>query len=160
VKRLAPVEEAKALLTEAADWSVWRWLTEKRRVRETADIGTATLDQFDEEVKAAWGDDLRKAYREVEAQAAFDADPTNKRRYEKARDEARDIDPKIKAAAKRVKEADDEAEQARLDAEATFDEAEKRMSAGLAREGARKAILAYELRETSIRKAEVAARSF
>ena len=58
----------------------------------------------------------------------------------------------------RVKEADDEAETARLDAEDTFDVAEKKLSASLAREGARKAIESWDLREAAIRKAEAAKR--
>ncbi|HYL11830.1 MAG TPA: hypothetical protein VEV41_02280, partial [Terriglobales bacterium] len=60
--------------------------------------------------------------------------------------------------AKRVKEADDKAEHCRLDAEDTFDEAERRFSADMAREGARKALKTYDLREAAIRKAEAAAR--
>ena len=53
-----------------------------------------------------------------------------------------------------MKEADDEAYQAHLDAEETFDRAEKRLSTSLAREGARKAILSWELYEKAIVKAE------
>ena len=64
----------------------------------------------------------------------------------------------LKAAAKRVKEADEEAEAARLDAEDTFDVAERKLSAGLAREGARKALQSWDLRESAIRKAEAAKR--
>ena len=53
-------------------------------------------------------------------------------------------------------QADEEAERARLDAEDTFDEAERRMSTDLAREGAGKALRTYELREAAIRKSEAA----
>ena len=56
--------------------------------------------------------------------------------------------------AKKVKEADDEAFRAHMDAEATFDEAEKLLSTSLAREGCRKAILSWDLHEKAIRKAE------
>jgi hypothetical protein len=45
-----------------------------------------------------------------------------------------------------------------LDAEATFDEAERRMSARMAREGAQKAADSWELHEKAIRKAEALAR--
>ena len=152
------VEEAKALLTDAIEWPVWRWLTEKGRVRSVADQGTASLERLDEEAKAAWSDDLKKAYRELLARAAWEADAKAKPQYEKARDEAREIDAPTKATAQRVKDADDEAYRARVDAEQTFDEAERRMNVGMAREGAHKAILAYELREKAIRKAEAAAR--
>jgi hypothetical protein len=141
MRRLVAVEEAKALLTEAIDWSIWRWMTEKGRVREVADRGTASLDEAAEATKASWSSDLKKAYRNLE-------EGQNHR-----------VDPKIKAAAQRVKEANDEAYRARMDAEQTFDEAERRLSASMAREGARKALLAYDLREKAIRKAEAAGRA-
>jgi len=41
-----------------------------------------------------------------------------------------------------------------MDAEATFDEAEKQLSTRLAREGCRKAIESWDLHEKAIRKAE------
>lgn len=56
--------------------------------------------------------------------------------------------------AKKVKAADDEAYRAHMDAEATFDEAERQLSTSLAREGCRKAILSWDLHEKAIRKAE------
>lgn len=138
--KLAPVEEAKALMNEAKDWSVWRWLAEKKRVRRAADAATAALNEMDRKVKATWSDDLAQAYRALES------------------GDARRVPAEIKALAGGVKEADEEAEKARLDAEATFDQAERRMSASLAREGARKAIGSWELREKAIRKAEAARR--
>jgi hypothetical protein len=138
MRRLVSVEEAKALLTESIEWSTWSWMTEKGRVREVTDRGTACLDEAAEEIKASWSADLKKAYRD---------------------ENARNVDPKIKAAAKRVKEADDEAYLARIDAEQTFDEAERLLSASMAREGARKAIFAFDLREKALRKAEAAGRA-
>jgi hypothetical protein len=54
----------------------------------------------------------------------------------------------------KVKEADDAARHARTDAEKTFDEAERRLSTTLAREGCKKAIHSWELHEKAIRKAE------
>ena len=59
----------------------------------------------------------------------------------------------------RVKEADDDAYNAHEDAEDVFAEAEKRMSTSGAREGARKALIAYDLHEAAIRKAEALARA-
>ena len=99
-----------------------------------------------------------KAYREVEALVSLNGNLKSKRRYEKAQEEAKDIDPEIKRAVERVKEADDTAERARLDAEATFDEAERRLDTDMAREGAQKAIDSWELREKAIRRAEAAGR--
>ena len=134
--KLIEVETAKALLAEASEWSIWKWLLEKRRVREIADRGTEALDRVEKKVKAGWSAELRKTYREA------------------GREDSNGIDPKLRAALRRVKEADEIADDARLDAEATFDEAERRLSADMAREGALKAITAYELREKAIRKAE------
>ncbi len=154
MRKLAEVEEAKALMNEASDWGVWRWLTEKGRVRASADRAVEALEEEEKRVKAAWDDDFKKAYRELEAQAAFEKSPRSKARYEKARAEAKDVDPEIKLAVGRVKAADDVAENARLDAEAQFDEAERRLSASMAREGTLMAIESWNLREKAIRKAE------
>jgi hypothetical protein len=152
--KLAPVEEAKALMNEAKDWALWRWLWDKGRVRATADRANEALDHLEKKVKASWSDDLKKAYRELEAQASLDSNPRAKHQYEKAREEAKDVDPEIKRAVERVKEADDEAYNAHLDAEETFEEAERHLDTGMAREGAQKAIDSWDLHEKAIRKAE------
>ena len=68
------------------------------------------------------------------------------------------IDPEVLATVRDVKEADDEAETKRLDAEDTFERAERTMSTAGAREGARKALETYDLHEKAIRKAEAATR--
>jgi len=154
MRKLVEVEEAKELMTAASEWSVWRWLIEKKRVRATADRAVEALNEMEKKVKGTWEDQHHKAYRELEAQANFENNPKTKRQYEKAKQEAAQIDDKTKLAVRRVKEADDEAECARLDAEQTFDEAERKLSAGMAREGARKAIESWDLREKAIRKAE------
>ena len=156
--KLIEVEEAKVLMNEAKNWGVWRWLWEKSKVRATADRAVDALAEAERKVKASWSDDLQKAYREVEALASLNGNLKSKRRYEKAQEEAKDIDPEIKRAVERVKEADDTAERARLDAEATFDEAERRLDTDMAREGAQKAIDSWELREKAIRRAEAAGR--
>ena len=140
MQKLAPVEEAKALMNEAKDWSVWRWVAEKRRVRRVADAATAALDELDRKVKSSWSEELIQAYGALNGSAA------------------RRVDSEIRSLAREIKQADDEAEKARLDAEATFDEADRRMSAELARDGAGKAIASWELREKAIRKAEAARR--
>ena len=158
MQKLVEVEEATELMNAAKEWSVWRWLMEKGRVRATADRAVEALNEQEKKVKAAWDDDHRKAYRELEAEAALEINPRAKRQLEKAKHEAAGIDAKIKLTVRRVKEADDEAERARLDSEQTFDEAERKMSAGMAREGARKAIESWDLREKAIRKAEALSR--
>jgi hypothetical protein len=157
MQKLLEVEEAKALMTEAKDWSLWHWLWDKGRVRATADRAVDALEALEQKVKASWTEDQRKAYRELEA-LAMNGNAKGKRLYEKAKDEAKDIDPEIKHAVERVKEADDAAYDARMDAEDTFDEAERRLNTDMAREGAQKAIDSWELREKAIRRAEAARR--
>jgi len=159
MQRLVHVEEAKTLFNVAKDWSVWRWLTEKKTARRAADRAWAALDEVESRVKAAWNEDFRKAYAELEAEEAMDGDARSKRLYEKAKEEARGVDRKVKLAARRLREADNEAYNARMDAEDKFDEAERHMSAAMAREGAQMAIDAWALREKFIRRAEGAARS-
>lgn len=156
--KLVEVEEAKAVMNEAKEWSMWGWLTEKRRLRTTADKAWEALGALEEKVRATWSDDLNKAYYELEAEDAVDENPKAKRQLEKAREEAKNVPPEVKAAVKRVKEAFDEAYNAHMDAEETFDVADKRMSTGMAREGALQAIDAWEMTERAIRKAEALAR--
>lgn len=141
MQKLTAVEEAKALMNEAKDWSVWHWLMEKGRVRATADKATDALSELEKNVKAGWSDDLKKAFRGLSANG-----------------KSRGINPELRLALERIKEADDAAYTARMDAEETFDEAERRLSASMAREGAEKAIAAWELREKAIRRAEALAR--
>ena len=138
--KLAPVEEAKTLFNEARDWSVWRWLTEKRRARTTADAAWVALEACEERVKAGWAEELQQAYLHLKSRAHAA------------------LDPELKAALKRLKEADHEGRQARDAAEAQFDEADRRMSTSMACKGAQMAIDAWELREKFIRMAEAVAR--
>jgi len=156
--KLIPVEEATALMNQAKDWSVWHWLLEKRRVRTAADRAVDALSDAEKGVKASWSDDLKKAYRGLEAQQAHENPRKASRRSEKPKEEAKKLDPQIEQALLKVKEADDEAENARLDAEDTFEEAERKLSASMAREGAVKAIHSWELRMKAIRKAEALAK--
>lgn len=157
MQELAVVEEAKELMGEAKDWSVWRWLFEKKRVRAAADRANEALDNLAKKVRASWEDDPKRVYRELEAQDSFESNPRAKRQYEKAKEEAAHVDGKIRLAVQRVKQADDEAWNARMDAEQIFEDAERQMSAGLARQGAARAIECWDLREKAIRKAEALA---
>ena len=137
MQKLIPVEEAKALMREAADWSVWGWLTEKRKLRGSADAAWEALEELERQVKERWSDDLKRAYRGKNSNH---------------------LDPELKLALERMKEADAEWRKARETAEATFDEAERRMSTSMAREGTELAINAWELTERAIRRAEALAR--
>jgi len=158
MQKLVEVEEAKALMYEAKGWGVWKWLWEKSRVRSTADRAVDALDGLEKKVKASWTDEQRKAYRELEALAALNGDARGRRRYEKAKEEAQGIDAEIKKAVERVREADAAACEARMDAEETFDQAERQLNTDMARQGAEKAIESWDLREKAIRKAEALAR--
>jgi hypothetical protein len=158
MRKLAAVESARAIMTEGMEWSVWKWLFEKKRVRGIADEARAALDELEMKTKAAWSDDLKVAYNQLVTQ---DGDVKQARQNAKLRKkkEAPKIDSRIMAAVRQVKEADDEAYNAHEDAEEIFAEGEKRMSARMARDGARKALEAYDLHEAAIRKAEALARS-
>jgi hypothetical protein len=158
MQKLIPVEEAKALMNEAVDWSVWGWLTEKRRLRATADKAWEALDEAEARVRASWSDGLEKAWQELEAEARLVTHPKTKRSYEKAKEEAKDVDPQTRLAAKKLKAADEEACALRMQAEETFDEADRRMSTSMACEGARQAIAAWEQREKYLRKMEALGR--
>ncbi len=141
MKKLPAVEEAKALMRDAAaDWSMWQWLTGKHRLRTAADAAWEALEGQERKVKSTWSEELRQAYRSKNGQ---------------------EIDPRSHAALQRMREADHAWRQARATAEATFDEAERRMSTSLARQGAAQAVEAWELTERAIRRAEaLAARSY
>ena len=41
MRKLAEVEDAKALMTEPMGWSVVKWLSQKKRVRKAADLANA-----------------------------------------------------------------------------------------------------------------------
>lgn len=156
--KLPEVEEAREVMTQGAQWGIWKWLTEKPRVRRIADRATEALARVNAEVKETWSDELTAAYAELVAEAELDSDPGAKKKHEKAKKAAEGIDPKIKAAAKRVKEADDEAARVTQEAEDAFDLADRRLSASMARDATKIALESYDLRESAIRKSEVAAR--
>jgi hypothetical protein len=138
VRKLPEVEEAKALMTEATEWSVMKWLREKKRVRKAADRANDALDELSEQTKLLWPSELRAAYGSL----AQDANP------------GKQPDAEAPHAVKQVKRADDESFRAHMDAESTFDEAERQLSTSMAREGCRKAIYSWELHEKAIRMAE------
>jgi hypothetical protein len=147
MRKLTEVENAKTLMNEAMGWSVVKWLSEKKRVRKTADLANAALDQLDQEIKARWGDELRAAYSEVGGNSGGGVQRQHKQ-------SSQGVDPEVLLLAKKLKESDDEAYRVRMDAEDTFDAAEKKLSTRLAREGCQKAIDSWDLHEQAIRKSE------
>jgi hypothetical protein len=156
METLAAVEEARALFTIAREWSIVRWLAEKRRVRETADRGTAALDELERLVKSTWSDELKSAYASCADESVADDDPFAAAEREFACGQALAIREDLIAAARRVRDADDTAYKARMAAERTFEQAEWRLSAAVARRGADEAIRAYDLRYRAIAEAEAA----
>lgn len=159
MKKLAAVEDARAVMTEGLEWGVWKWLMEKKRVRAIADKARAALDDLEIQVKLTWSDDLKMAYNRLVAEDGGDAKrPGRKTAKDQKSAVANVADTKALAAVKRIKEADDDAYNAHEDAEDLFAEAERKMSTRMAREAARKALEAYDLHEAAIRKAEALAR--
>lgn len=149
MEKIPAVETAKALMTEAVAWSVMKWLREKKMVRKVADQANAALDQLNLAVKDRWPDEVRAAYGALVKHAAG-----NGKAHSQHESDSLAPNPQITLNARKVKEADEEAHRARMDAEETFDIAEKQLSTALAREGCRKAIHSWELHEKAIRKAE------
>ena len=149
MEKLPEVETAKALMTEAMIWSVMKWLREKKRVRKTADQANAALDQLSVVTRQRWPDRVRAAYDALVIQATGAATTPEQQKLPPAV-----IDPEATLIARKIKETDDEAYRARMDAEEAFDEAERQLSTRLAREGCKKAIHSWDLHEKAIRKAE------
>jgi hypothetical protein len=150
MKKLLEVEEARSIMSQGMDWGVWKWLMEKKRVRIIADRATDALNAAEMKVKEAWPEELKLAY-----DALVDEDFANEKKKKK-NGAFSGIDPEMLATARAVKEADEIAEQCRLKAEDIFDDADRKMSTELARQGARKALERYDLHEKAIRKAEAA----
>ena len=152
MRKLIEVEDAKALMTEGIEWSVMKWMREKKRARKAADKANDALDALEQEIKRLWSAELKAAYDEL-LPASSNAVAGRQPRVKKDTDA---ISPETRLAARNIKHADDLAYRAHMDAENTFDEAERQLSTRLAREGAAKAIASWELHESAIRKAEAA----
>ena len=146
MKRLPEVVTAKELMNEAMRWSVMTWLREKKRVRKTADLANAALDRLSDELRQRWPENIRVAYEALASEPA--AQRTN------GQVKAASKDSGVSAIARTLKQADDEAYRAKMAAEMMFDEAEKKLSTSLARQGCEKAIRAWELHEEAILQAE------
>jgi len=146
VQKLSRVEEAKALMNEALNWSVFKWLWGKRRVRQTADEANAALDKLDHDIKSRWKREIASAYQNLAKSG----------RGSRTQSDTADCDPEILLFARQVKDADDAAHRARMSAENTFAAAARQWSTKLAREACRQAIRSWELHEKAIRLAETA----
>jgi hypothetical protein len=155
MKKLPAVEEARAIMQEGMEWGVWKWLMEKKRVREIADHARTALDELEIQVKLKWPDEYKLVYNEL----VGEDEPKRGRKPAKDKKSAgAKSDAKIVAAVKAVADADDEAYNAHEDAEEMFAEAERKMSTSGARKGARMALMAYDKHEAAIKKAEALAK--
>ena len=143
MQTLPEVQTAKLLMNEAVNWSVMKWMREKKRVRQTADEANAALDRKRQSLGELWNDDVKAAY---DALANGHGDRKNSPK----------VNGDVNRLAGQIKQADDEARRARVEAEDTFNKAEKQLSTSLAREGCRRAIHSWELHEQAIRVAEKA----
>ncbi len=143
--KLPEVQEAKELMNQAKDWSVIRWLFEKPRVRQAADRANAALDRLNRTVKARWSDEVKATYKTLNHAA---------RRPEAVHQQPESAASAMSLLLEKVIDADNVAHRARAHAERAFDEAERRMSTDLAKEGCKKAIHSWELHEKAIRKAQ------
>jgi hypothetical protein len=144
MRKLEEVHEAKDLMTEAMEWSSFKWLFEKGRVRQTADRANEALDRLNRAVKTKWSAEAKASYKQLAAKA---------KRQRAAGEHSSERDHLIET----VLEADVAAERARQVAEEMFDKAERQMNLDLAREGCKKAIHSWELQEKAIKKAEAVA---
>lgn len=151
MRKLPEVEEARSIMKQGIEWGVWKWLTEKKRVRQTADKATEALDSTELKVKQGWPEELKQAY-----DALVDEEFSSAKKGKKTGFDG--IDPAILNLARDVKSAFDEKETCRLAAEDTFEDAERKLSTEGARQGARKALETYDLHESAIRKAEAASK--
>jgi hypothetical protein len=155
MRKLPDVEDARSLMTQGMEWGVWKWLLEKKNVRAIANKARAALDELEMKVKLTWSDDLKIAYNQLVEE---NGDSKQARRKAKDKNKEKGQGFKILPAIKAVKQADDDAYNAHEDAEDLFAEAEKKMSTSMAREAAGKALVAYDLHEAAIRKAEALAK--
>jgi len=105
---------------------MWTWASEtnKDRVRSGIESATEALAREVEKTKRSWSKALQKAYAGEEA------------------------DLKIKRSVRKLRDTEDEMNRATAQSKAMFGEAERRLDAGQARQGAAEALRAIQLHET------------
>jgi hypothetical protein len=148
MRKLPEVQQAKELMNDAINWSVFTWMLEKSRVRETADQANAALDRLERATKARWSDEVKAEYKKLSGKTGA------AQGQQKEQQQSQTSDHQLRLLIEKVIEADSIARRSRMDAEKTFDEAERQLSKSLAQEGCKKAIHSWELHEKAIRKAE------
>lgn len=148
MKPLPEVEAARQLMKEAMKWSVMTWLREKKRVRKTADQANAALDRLSDEVRQLWPNTLRISYE------ALASDNSVLKANGSTREKMSGKESAELGIARKLRDAEDQARRARILAEETFDQAERKLSTSLAREGCVKAMEAWDLQENAILQSE------
>ena len=43
MRKLPAVEDAKTIMKQGTEWGMWKWMLEKTRVRQTADLALAPV---------------------------------------------------------------------------------------------------------------------
>ncbi len=142
MQSLKEVEQARVIMKEAENWSVLRWLSEKKKVRRAADAANAALHAEHDDLKACWPDDLRRAYDAISGKGRPDG-----------------IGDDVLRLANQLHQADAKANAAHEQAEATFAEAEKKLSTAIARQGCAEALRSWDLLEKANAKAAAAGKS-
>lgn len=145
VPMLRAVVEAKRLLEETQQWWPWTWASDLNKIKLRSAIETATnaLEREVQKAKHSWSREMQTAYRELRVAPS-------------QRALASIIDPIIKRAARKLKTAEDELNQATLKAHNIFDEAEKELNPSKARDGALQTAKAIEQHETVLSLANAA----
>jgi len=142
------VDKAKELMNEAIDWSAFKWLMEKTRLRQAGDAANSALDQLNQSVRSRWNGDAKALYTKLSSMPLAD------RQGQIAAASASANNSELLLLIQKVVEADDAAHTAAMQAQEAFNQAEKQMSIGLAKDGCRKAIYSWELHEQAIGSAE------
>ena len=92
MQKLIAVKEAKALMNEALDWSVWGWLTEKRRPEGYRRPGVGGAGRGGEQGEGLMERRSPEGLARVGSRGEYAANRRMKRQYEKAQEESRDVD--------------------------------------------------------------------
>jgi len=151
MRKLPEVQDAKDLMNEAMEWSSFKWLFEKSKVRQTADRANDALDHQNRAIKARWSNEVKTAFKKLSASKHAPG------QHVEDNHQPGGANSDLGLLIVEIIKADEAAHRARMKAEEAFEEAERQMSTSLAREGCKKAIHSWELHEKATRKAEALA---
>jgi hypothetical protein len=69
----------------------------KRSESATRPTLPGPMEEVEKTIKSAWSEDLRHAYRELQAESNLNGNRKGKLAYEKAAEEAKNVDPELKS---------------------------------------------------------------